>query len=146
MTILEEYNAKLSAVRKKIGEGQATPMDAFAYQELKYRISNLETLNAIGACTPVTTDKNVISLHYEVTALLLKNLVDERCTGSRTDDEGKKKRETAKNTLISIYNSGAKKSKNLIIDSDQVYKKYISEFVNAFIPVWMQYRDTLFKI
>ena len=24
MTILEEYNAKLSAVRKKIGEGQAT--------------------------------------------------------------------------------------------------------------------------
>ena len=30
MTILEEYNAKLSAVRKKIGEGQATPMDAIA--------------------------------------------------------------------------------------------------------------------
>ena len=100
MTILEEYNAKLSAVRKKIGDGQATPMDAFAYQELKYRISNLETLNAIGACTPVSTDKNVISLHYEVTSLLLKNLVDERCTGSRTDEEGKKKRETAKNTLI----------------------------------------------
>ncbi len=146
MTILEEYNAKLSAVRSKIGAGQATPMDAFAYQELKYRISNLETLNAIGACTPVSTDKNVISLHYEVASLLLKNLVDERCTGSRTDEEGKKKRETAKNTLIGVYNSGAKKSKSLIIDSDQVYKKYISEFVNAFIPVWVQYRDTLFKI
>ena len=121
-------------------------MDAFAYQELKYRISNLETLNAIGACTPVTTDKYVISLHYEVTSLLLKNLVDERCTGSRTDEEGKKKRETAKNTLIGVYNSGSKKSKSLIIDSVQVYKKYISEFVNAFIPVWIQYRDTLFKI
>ncbi len=146
MTILEEYNAKLNTVRSKISAGQATPMDAFAYQELKYRISNLETLNAIGACTPISTDKNVISLHYEVTSLLLKNLVDERCTGSRTDEEGKKKRETAKNTLIGVYNSGSKKSKSLIIDSVQVYKKYISEFVNAFIPVWIQYRDTLFKI
>lgn len=146
MTILEEYNAKLSTIRAKIGAGQASPMDAFAYQELKYRISTLETLNAIGACTPVTVDKNTISLHYEITALLLKNLADERCTGSRTDEEGKKKRETAKNTLLSVYNSGTNKSRSLIVDSDQAYKKYISEFVNAFIPVWIQYRDTLFKI
>ena len=146
MTILEEYNAKLSTIRAKIGAGQASPMDAFAYQELKYRISTLETLNAIGACTPVTVDKNTISLHYEITALLLKNLIDERCTGSRTDEEGKKKRETAKNTLLSVYNSGTNRSRNLIVDSDQTYKKYISEFVNAFIPVWIQYRDTLFKI
>ena len=146
MTILEEYNAKLSTIRAKIGAGQASPMDAFAYQELKYRISTLETLNAIGACTPVTVDKNTISLHYEITALLLKNLADERCTGSRTDEEGKKKRETAKNTLLSVYNSGTNKSRSLIVDSDQAYKKYISEFVNAFIPVWIQYRDTLFKV
>lgn len=146
MTILEEYNAKLSTIRAKIGAGQASPMDAFAYQELKYRISTLETLNAIGACTPVTVDKNTISLHYEITALLLKNLADERFTGSRTDEEGKKKRETAKNTLLSVYNSGTNKSRSLIVDSDQAYKKYISEFVNAFIPVWIQYRDTLFKV
>lgn len=146
MTILEEYNTKLSTIRAKIGTGQASPMDAFAYQELKYRISTLETLNAIGACTPVTVDKKSISLHYEITALLLKNLIDERCTGSRTDEEGKKKRETAKNTLLSVYNSGTNRSRNLIVDSDQAYKKYISEFVNAFIPVWIQFRDTLFKI
>ena len=146
MTMLEEYNAKLKNVRAKIGEGKGTPMDAFAYQEIKYRIGNLETFNAIGACTPVTTDKNAISLHYEVTTLLLKSLIDERCTGGRTDEEGKKKRETAKNTLITVFNSGTNKSRSLVLDTDQVYKAYISEFVNAFIPVWIQYRDTLFKI
>lgn len=146
MTMLEEYNDKLKAVRAKIAEGKASPIDAFAYQEIKYRISNLETFHAIGACTPVTTDKNAITLHYEITVLLLKNLVEERTNGGKTDDEGRKKRETAKNTLLSIYNSGIKKSSSLIIDSDQVYKKFISDFVNAFIPVWVQYRDTLFKI
>lgn len=146
MTILEEYNAKLKTVRAKIGEGKGNSMDAFAYQEMKYRIGNLETFNAIGACTPITTDKNDISLHYEVTSLLLRSLIDERSTGSRTDEDGKKKRETAKNTLLSVYNAGANKSRSLVLDSDQVYKKYISEFVNAFIPVWLQYRDTLFKI
>ena len=145
MTILEEYNAKLKSVRAKIGEGKGNPMDAFAYQEMKYRIGNLETFNAIGACTPITTDKNAISLHYEVTTLLLKSLIDERCTGGRNED-GKKKRETAKNTLIAVYNSGTNKSRSLVLDTDQVYKAYISEFVNAFIPVWIQYRDTLFKI
>ena len=112
MTMLEEYNAKLKNVRAKIGEGKGTPMDAFAYQEIKYRIGNLETFNAIG----------------------------------RTDEEGKKKRETAKNTLIAVFNSGTNKSRSLVLDTDQVYKAYISEFVNAFIPVWIQYRDTLFKI
>ena len=146
MTILEEYNAKLKSVRAKIGEGKGNPMDAFAYQEMKYRIGNLETFNAIGACTPITTDKNAISLHYEVTTLLLKSLIDERCTGGRTDEDGKKKRETAKNTLIAVYNSETNKSRSLVLDTDQVYKAYISEFVNAFIPVWIQYRDTLFKI
>ena len=146
MTMLEEYNAKLKNVRAKIGEGKGTSMDAFAYQEIKYRIGNLETFNAIGACTPITTDKNAISLHYEVTTLLLKSLIDERCTGGRTDEDGKKKRETAKNTLISVFNSGTNKSRSLVLDTDQVYKAYISEFVNAFIPVWIQYRDTLFKI
>ena len=146
MTILEEYNAKLKSVRAKIGEGKGNPMDAFAYQEMKYRIGNLETFNTIGACTPITTDKNAISLHYEVTTLLLKSLIDERCTGGRTDEDGKKKRETAKNTLIAVYNSGTNKSRSLVLDTDQVYKAYISEFVNAFIPVWIQYRDTLFKI
>lgn len=146
MTILDEYNAKLKAVRAKIAEGKASPIDAFAYQEIKYRISNLETFHAIGACTPVTTDKNIISLHYEITAILMKNLVDERCTGSRTDEDGKKKRETAKNTLLSVYNLGTNKSRSMVIDSDQAYKKYISEFVDSFIPVWVQYRDTLFKI
>ena len=146
MTILEEYNAKLKSVRAKIGEGKGSPMDAFAYQEMKYRIGNLETFNAIGACTPITTDKNAISLHYEVTTLLLKSLIDERCTGGRTDEDGKKKREMAKNTLIAVYNSGTNKSRSLVLDTDQVYKAYISEFVNAFIPVWIQYRDTLFKI
>ena len=146
MTILEEYNAKLKSVRAKIGEGKGNPMDAFAYQEMKYRIGNLETFNAIGACTPITTDKNAISLHYEVTTLLLKSLIDERCTGGRTDEDGKKKRETAKNTLIAVYSSGTNKSRSLVLDTDQVYKAYISEFVNAFIPVWIQYRDTLFKI
>ena len=96
MTILEEYNAKLKSVRAKIGEGKGNPMDAFAYQEMKYRIGNLETFNAIGACTPITTDKNAISLHYEVTTLLLKSLIDERCTGGRTDEDGKKKKRRIK--------------------------------------------------
>ena len=113
---------------------------------MKYRIGNLETFNAINACTPITIDKNAITLHYEVTVLLLKNLLEERCSGSRTDEEGKKKRETAKNTLLGVFNSGTNKSRSLVLDNDQAYKKYISEFINAFIPVWIQYRDTLFKI
>ncbi len=62
------------------------------------------------------------------------------------EDLEKQKRETAKNTLITVFNSGTNKSRSLVLDTDQVYKAYISEFVNAFIPVWIQYRDTLFKI
>lgn len=146
MNFLEDYTEKLNIIRKKLGEGKSVPMDAFYYQELKYRISTIETLNAFNASAPVTKDEGVIGLHYEIVGMLLKNLLDERSYGNKTNEEGVKKRTTAKEALTRIFEDGKHRFSGIKITTNELYRDNIKDLINTYLAVWIQYRDTLIKI
>ena len=146
MTLLEQYNAKLGEMNDKIRAGQLPPEEMLVYQELVYRIAVLNTCTAFCAGAPVTMETAKLCCHYQVVAMYIKMLSCERQVGSKTDEDGKKKRGAAKETIDRVMNDGVRRFGSFNPKTDDLYKKTVSEFINAYISVWIQYRNTYINI
>lgn len=146
MTLLEQYNAKLNELNEKIRAGQLPPEENLAYQELVYRVGVLNTCKAFCASAPMGKETTLLCYHYQVVAMYIKMLGNERQVGSKTDDEGKKKRAAAKETIDRVMNDGVRRFSSFKPTADDIYKKTVTEYINAYISVWLQYRNTYINI
>ena len=146
MTLLEQYSAKLNEMNEKIRAGQLPPEEMLVYQELMYRIGTLNTCKALCASAPIGTETTKLCYHYQVVAMFIKMVSGERQVGSKTDEDGKKKRGAAKETIDRVMNDGVRRFSSFNPKTDDLYKKTVSEFINAYISVWIQYRNTYINI
>jgi len=146
MTLLEQYNVKLNEMNEKIRAGQLPPEDTLVYQELVYRVAVLNTCKAFCASAPIGKETTLSCYHYQVVVIYIKMLSNERQVGSKTDDDGKKKRAAAKETIDRVMNDGVRRFGSFNPATEDLYKKTISEFINAYVSVWIQYRNTYINI
>ena len=124
MTLLEQYSAKLNEMNEKIRAGQLPPEEMLVYQELVYRIGTLNTCKALCASAPIGTETTKLCYHYQVVAMFIKMLSGERQVGSKTDEDGKKKRGAAKETIDRVMNDGVRRFSNFNTKTDDLYKSF----------------------
>lgn len=145
-SLLSVYKKKLAELDSQI-TANSLPLDSIAiFQELKYRVEVLETLRMFAATAPITLEGKVMAYHFCFVNVYINFLLDERKAGTKTDENGKKKRETAKKILNDVVEAGRKKFSCYKPNSSDSYKKSIDELFSTVIPVWIQYRDLFIKI
>lgn len=106
----------------------------------------LETFQAYLKTAPITTDVRQLQFHYQLMRAYIGFLETERKFGAATDDEGKKKRRTAAETLTRVIEDHKKRFGSFRATSPEQYKKEIGNLVNTVLPVWIQYRNTYVQI
>ena len=144
--LIEKYYERREAFRSQVAENSLPPDDLVLVQELDYRISILETFQTFCKAAPITTDTKVLVNHYQLVNLCICNLLTERKFGTKTDDNGKKKRETSSLSLDKVVKDNQKRFASFAAQTQNQYKTSITNYINAVLPVWVQYRDTYVKL
>ncbi len=106
----------------------------------------METFQTFCKAAPLTADTKVLVNHYQLVNLSICNLLTERKFGTKTDDNGKKKRETAALSLDKVVKDNQKRFASFAAQTQNQYKTSITNYINAVLPVWVQYRDTYVKL
>lgn len=144
--LLDKYYERREAFRSQVAENSLPPEDLILVQELDYRISVLETFQTFCKAAPLSTDTKVLANHYQLFNYCICNLLAERKFGKKTDDNGKKKRETAFESFDKVIKDNQKRFASFSAQTQNQYKTSISNCVNTVLPVWVQYRDTYTKL
>lgn len=145
-TVLDQYREKQKQIRSKIAEDSLLPEELLVMQELNYRICVLETFQSFCKSAPVTTEVKVISYHFQLVDAYVRFVLNERRFGPKTDADGQKKRETALVSFERVVQDGKKRFTSFSAGTNEQYKNCISQYVNAILPVWMQYRNTYINL
>ena len=145
-TTLEKYRERMEQCRRAIAEKQFRLSDIVCVQELGYRVCVLETMRSFSMTAPETTDTKALCFHYKVVDAYVQSLLTERKFGIPTDEEGKKKRETALRSMESVVADYRRRFGSFRANAPETYRKCIVDVINAVLPVWMQYRDALIKL
>lgn len=141
-TMLATYLQKQEEITHNITVQNYSPDTMLVLQELKYRIGVLETFQAFLKTAPITTDIRQLQFHYQLVKAYIGFLESERKFGSATDDEGKKKRSTAAETLARVAADHRKRFCSFRATTPDQYKKEIGNLIGTVLPVWVQYRNT----
>ena len=144
--LIDKYYEKREAFRSQVAENSLPPDDLILVQELEYRISVLETFQTFCKAAPLSTDTNVLVNHYQLFNHCICNLLTERKFGKKTDENGKKKRETAFESFDKVIKDNQKRFSSFSAQTQNQYKTSISNYINTVLPVWVQYRDTYVKL
>lgn len=145
-TLLDQYREKQNRFRSQIAENSLPLEDLLVMQELNYRICVLETFQSFCKSAPITMDTKVMGYHFQMVDAYVRFILNERKFGLKADAEGQKRRETAKESLERVVQDGRKRFTSFSAGTQEQYKKSISSFSNAILPVWMQYRNTYVNI
>lgn len=145
-TLLDQYREKQNRFRSQIAENSLPLEDLLVLQELNYRICVLETFQSFCKSAPITMDTKVMGYHFQMVDAYVRFILNERKFGLKADAEGQKRRETAKESLERVVQDGRKRFTSFSAGTQEQYKKSISSFSNAILPVWMQYRNTYVNI
>ena len=141
-TVLEQYRLRQSAWNAQSGAGKLPVDILLPMQELNYRIDVIDTFQIICKSAPVTTDGKALSFHYQLVDAYIQLLLGERKFGSRTDDAGMKRRQTAEESLQRVVKDKRNQFASFKASAPEQYKGAICKLVNTFLPIWMQYRET----
>ena len=144
--LIDKYHERREAFRSQVAENSLPPDDLILVQELNYRISVLETFQTFCKAAPLTTDTKVLSSHYQLFNHCICTLLTEHRLGTKADDSGQKKRETAFASLDKIIKDNQKRFASFAAQTQNQYKTCITNYINAVLPVWVQYRDTYVKL
>ena len=87
-----------------------------------------------------------LSYHYQLVDAYVKSVLSERRFGAKTDEDGKKRRETARQSLEKVVESGRKQFRSFSPSKPEQYSQTVGKYINALLPVWMQYRDTYINL
>lgn len=145
-TLLDQYREKQNRFRSQIAENSLPLEDLLVMQELNYRICVLETFQSFCKSAPITMDTKVMGYHFQMVDAYVRFILNERKFGLKADAEGQKRRETARESLERVVQDGRKLFTSFSAGTQEQYKKSISSFSNAILPVWMQYRNTYVNI
>lgn len=143
---LEQYIEKRAELESQVKAKNLPPKSLPVYQELNYRIDVLDSFKAFCRAVPLTTDNNVMSYHYALSKRLIDAMLVEHRIGEKTDEEGKKKRETSHSALERVIQSGCKKFVQYNATTQDQYKTDYLAYINTILPIWIQYRNTYINI
>ena len=87
-----------------------------------------------------------LSYHYQLVDTYVKSVLSERQFGAKTDADGKKRRETARQSLEKVVQAGRKQFSSFAPSKPEQYSQTVGKYINALLPVWMQYRDTYINL
>lgn len=146
MKLIEYYLQNQEEARKQITAGTYKTEQLFMLQELNYRICVLETMRDFCRSAPITTDVRQLCTHYRVVDAYIRFLMSERQLGSKTDEEGQKKRETAMSAFSKVVQDYQRRFCSFQATTPDQYKKVIENTINSVLPVWAQYRTTYISL
>lgn len=110
--LLDQYLQKQAELRDQIA-ANALPGDSLlVMQEVNYRICVLEIFRDYCLTAPQTMDPRVMGFHYQLVDANIQFLASERKFGLRVDEHGKKKRETAEESLNRVIADQRKRFSN----------------------------------
>ena len=109
MTIMEQYQNQVKEFDEQLEAGTLPLAKMHILQELKYRISVMQSLRAFSKLAPKTLDKQKISYHYQITRTYLLLLVGGHPLGPNVDEEGMQRRETAEESLLRVVEDGVRR-------------------------------------
>lgn len=145
-TLLQKYSQILATMESQAAENAFPVEKLLEAQEIKFRITVLESCQFFCKTAPVTTNTNVLSYHYQVVGAYLRSMVQDHKFGIPATPELRQKRQTAESSLQQILQSCQKQFSSFQPTMPDLYKKNISILVNTVLPAWIQYRDTYIDI
>lgn len=145
-SILTQYQDRHSVICEQIAENSLPLDELIQVQELNYRIGVLETFQSLAKTAPISTDTKVLGQHYQIVDVCVRYLLSDHKFGTATDENGKKKRETAYKALEDIIRDNRKRFSSFSAETQDHYKRCITNCVNTVLPMWLQFRDTYIKI
>ena len=146
MKLIEQYHELKKKMQTELQAGKLRPEQLFLYQELNYRVDVLETMRDFCQSAPVTCDASVLVTHFRIVDTYIRFLLGERRVGCQTDEKGQKERETAYQALNSVVQDYLKRFAGFQPAAPELYRKSISDTIQAFLCVWLQYRTTYISI
>lgn len=145
-SMLTQYHERKSVIKEQVSENSLPLDELLQMQELDYRIGVLETFQSLSKTAPISMDAKVLVQHYQVVDVCIRYLLTDHKFGPVTDESGKKKRETAQKALQDMIRDNQKRFTSFKAETQDHYKKCISNCVNTILPMWLQYRDTYITI
>jgi len=143
MKLIEQYQKSGKLLEEQLVGGECSVKKVVEVQELKYRISILSTMRTFEGSAPIDGTTDDINFHFRILTKYLAFLIEERRMGKKTDDAGKKKRETALGVLEDIFESKKEEFDEQDFEENPVtYMKFVRGVLSTIIPAWVQYRDT----
>lgn len=146
MSVLTSYREKQSEYNSRIAKHTMQTRENLALQELNYRISVLETFQAFAKGAPMGMKVEDLSYHYQLVDTYVKSVLNERQFGAKTDSDGKKRRETAHQSLEKVVQAGRKQFASFAPSKPEQYSQAVGKYISTLLPVWMQYRDTYINL
>ena len=145
-SILSQLLKKQADIKEQIAANSLPLDELLVMQELNYRIGVLETFQSLVKTAPISTDISVLGQHYNIFDVSLRYLLKDHKFGIATDDNGKKRRETAEKAVTDVISANQKKFTSFVAETQDQYKRYISECANMVLPMWLQFRETYITI
>lgn len=145
-SVLQTYREKQSEIYHSIASRTLPTQEVLRMQELNYRICVLETFQAFCKSAPMSLDTRALAYHYRMVDAYVRFVLTERRFGPKTDDAGQKKRETALASFEKVVQDGRKRFSSFAPSKPEQYRDNVSQYVNAMLPVWMQYRNTYINL
>lgn len=145
-SILAQLQKKQADIKAQIAANSLPLDELLVMQELNYRIGVIETFQALVKTAPLSTDTSVLRQHYCILDVSLRYLLKDHKFGVVTDDNGKKRRETAEKAVEDVILANQKKFSSFVAETQDQYKRYVSECANTVLLMWVQFRDTYITI
>ena len=146
-TMLENYQAQKISFDDGTQTAMPGPDQIWRQQELLYRIEVLETCQMFVKTAPNSVARNVLVSHYQMVDGYIQNLVFERRYGYASNEEIKKQRDTAYDSLNLVIESYRKHFGSFAPENDiGRYRKAITSVIQTVLPAWIQYRQTYIEI
>lgn len=144
--ILDIYKEKQNIVEQAVKQNMLPLSDLERVQELRYRIGVIEALRIYCLTAPVTENLEILLKHFNQVFDCLSGLAKEHLVKDSKDEAINNARKTAKAALDDSYIGMANVFGHFKATNQNSYKEQIIKVINGFIPVWLQYRDSLIPI
>lgn len=106
----------------------------------------IDTFQIICKTAPVSNDGKTLAFHYQLVDSYIQLLLGERKFGSRADEAGMKRRQTAEESLLRVVRENRRQFSSFKVSTPDQYKGAVCKLVNTFLPIWLQYRETYIHI
>ena len=145
-TVLEQYRLRQSAWNAQSAAGKLPVDTLLPMLELNYRVDVIDTFQIICKTAPVSNDGKTLAFHYQLVDAYIQLLLRERKFGSRADEAGMKRRQTAEESLLRVVRENRRQFSSFKVSTPDQYKGAVCKLVNTFLPIWLQYRETYIHI